>query len=232
MNNQGLEALAALASAAPSSLTANRGSGESSLNRSTGERGAGGSREASGTAGSVASDNGSSTRDAAAPQAPQSAQQGDQANQAPQLAQWQQLMSNLAASGGNANVLGANPGATGLSLLTGLQQAPQADNSSLLAAMQNMAQYQLMAQAQAASQNQLSAISNLAAQLSRTNQQANGMGLSLQNPFATLFKGTFITFRIGVCGIKLRGGIVMVMLCTTVRVNVTNTEVALLFLFP
>ena len=194
MNNQGLEALAALASAAPSTAT-NRGTGDSS--NGSGERG--GSREASGTAASVGSDNGSSSRDVAT-QGAQSAQHGEQAAHPAQLAQWQQLMSNLTSSGGNPNVLGSNPGA-GLGLLSGMQLTPSGDNSSLMMAMQNMAHYQLMAQAQAqaqaqaASQNQLSqlsALSNLAAQLSRSNPSPGGLGLLQQSPFAQLLKGKFI----------------------------------------
>ena len=188
MNNQGLEALAALASAAPSTAT-NRGTGDSA-NGSGAERG--GSREASGAAASVGSETGSATA-----QATQAATHAEQPTHPAQLAQWQQLMSNLAASGGNPNVMASNASG-GLGLLSGMQSAPPTDNSSLMMAMQNMAHYQLMAQAQAqaqaqaASQNQLSALSNLAAQLSRTNPQASGLGLSLQNPFSSLLKGKFI----------------------------------------
>ena len=181
MNNQGLEALAALATAAPSS--SNRGAGEA---KRSGER-TGGSRE-SGTSASGGSENGSSTREGQS-QAPQSSQHGDHGSpSASQMAQWQQIMSSLAAQGGNANP-SSNPN---LSFLSGLQHSSQSESSPLLMAMQNMAQYQMMAQAQAASQNQFSALSNLAAQLSRTNPQAAGLGFSLQSPLASLLKGKLL----------------------------------------
>ena len=225
MNNQGLEALAALASAAPSSAT-NRGSGDS------GERGGGGSREALGASASVGSENGSLSREQPQ-QGSQSSHNGDQSNHSQQLAQWQQLMSSLAASGGNPNALGPNSNAS-LSFLSGMQQSPPTENSSLMMAMQNMAQYQLMAQAQAASQNQLSALSNLALQLSRTNPQTNGIGLSLQNPFASLLKGKLLVYLLDVCGIKLSlliAPLVEWIMFITGRVTVTNTKVAVVFLF-
>mmetsp|Transcript_10461 Transcript_10461/g.21297 ORF Transcript_10461/g.21297 Transcript_10461/m.21297 type:complete len:472 (+) Transcript_10461:91-1506(+) len=181
MNNQGLEALAALATAAPSS--SNRGAGEA---KRSGERA--GSREP-GTSASGGSENGSAREGQS--QTQQSSQHGDRANpNASQLAQWQQLMSSLAAQGGggSANPIASNPN---LSFLSGLQQQnSQLDSSSLLAAMQNMAQYQMMAQAQAASQNQFSGLSSLAAQLARTNPQASGLGFGLQNPLSSLLKDT------------------------------------------
>lgn len=191
MNNQGLEALAALATAAPSS--SNRGAGEATR---LGER-AGGSREPSAPASGVG-DNGSSTRDGQV-QAHQSSQKGDHSQSTPsanQMAQWQQIMSGLAAQqGGNASSMAPNN--QSLSFLSGMQHSAQSDNnSSLLMAMQNMAQYQMMAQSQAASHDQYSALSNLAKQLSRTNHQPAGLGFSPQNPFASLFKGKLLDWRL------------------------------------
>ena len=222
MNNQGLEALAALASAAPSSST-NR-SGDTS-NRS----GSGGSREASGSAASTGNESASSSREAGG----QATQPSDQTSASSQLPPWQQIMALAAASGGNGNPLGSNP-ASNLSLLQGMNSGAHQDNSSLMMAMQNMAQYQLMAQAQAqaASQNQLSALSNLAMQLSRTNPQANGLGLPLQNPFASLLKGKLDESGVAVCGIK-RPAFISSESLSSLRIGfrMTNMKVALLFLY-
>lgn len=185
MNNQGLEALAALASAAPS--TSNRGSGAA-----TGKRNAGG--DGSKSKGTSNGD-GNSVQDGQSTS--QSSYNGDSLS-APQMAQWQQLMTTLANSGGGggSNMMASNPN---LSFLSSLQQqqlssAPSAqDNNSFMMGMQNMAYYQLMGQSQAANQqNQMSALSNLASQLSRANQNgSSGLGKSLQNPLASFLQGEY-----------------------------------------
>jgi hypothetical protein len=113
--------------------------------------------------------------------------------------QIQQLMSSLAASsGGNPGTPSNNTtGNQNLSsFLAGFSGSGQTDNSSLMLAMQNAAQYnnllaQAQAQAQAANQqNQISALSNLAMQLSR-GAQPSGLGLGLQNPLASFFDGKY-----------------------------------------
>jgi hypothetical protein len=182
-NHQGLEALAALASAAPP--TESRVPGDA--NRTA-------ERDTTGRAGKSETPTASSAN-----QTVQSNQGIEQGLNPTQSAQWQQIMSSLASAGANTNQLGSNPLASGpnLSLLAGMQANPnpQHDSSSLLMAMQNMAYYQLMAQSQAASQNQLSALSNLAAQISRTNPQATALALAGQNPLSSFLKGKpFLSF--------------------------------------
>ena len=198
MNNQGLEALAALASAAPSSASSSRGSGDAK----SGERGSVGSRDSGTSTQGGGVDSSSSSHEINTQNTTQTSQNSEQSTNPSQLSQWQQLMSSLAATGGgNANSLASNPN---LAFLSGLQQSSQPDHSSLMMAMQNMAQYQLMAQAQAANQNQLSALSNLAMQLSRANQQSGGLGYSLQNPLASFLKGKEVLKTKKLFTVKLR----------------------------
>lgn len=193
MNNQlGLEALAALASAAPPPAPGQRSSGETTqTSEGGGSQSSGSAAGGTTTTGSTGGSDGkpSSARDNSNPS--QKIDPASQSSASQMSSQIQQLVSSLAASGG-----GSNPNAVnnqGFPFLSGLPSTGQTDNSSLMMAMQNAAHYNLLAQAQAANQqNQLSALSNLAMQLSRGShpQGPPGLGLGLQNPLASFFDGT------------------------------------------